>query len=144
MSEQFQVVDTTQIQLDSLVSVMDSLGYRLDRRGGSGDIRKPTGGFVTDNVNMKANRNISTTTAVKIHNTPRSQWVKVLPGWYQLQVGGMVLVVTAYALNVLFARKLVEKVKFQKNRKSQFHVVVTDHMVKPVDEDYTALLGLTA
>lgn len=144
MSEQFQVVDTTQIQLDSLVAVMDTLGYRIDRAGAEGDKRKPTGGFITDNRQLAANRNLGLSTAVKIHNAHDGLWIPVAPGWYRLDVPGVQIVVSAYALAVLRARKLVEKVKFQKNRKSPWHVVVTDHMVKPVKEEYVALLGLAA
>lgn len=144
MTEEFQMVDTTQIQLDSLLFVMDSLGYRLDRAGAEGDKRKPTGGFVTDNKALKANRNIGLENAVKIHNATRKQWVKVKDGWYRLDLPGIDMVLSAYALNILFARKLVEKVKFQKNRNSPSHIKIVDHMVKPVNRAYVPLLGLVA
>lgn len=138
--KEFQVLDTTQIQLDSLLAVMDSIGYRVDRSGS--DSRKPTGGFVTDNRALKANRNISLMTAAKIHNAARSEWEKVAEGWYILRIGGFSVVLSAYALNILYARKLVHKVKLQKNRKAPSHLVVVGHMVKVVNRSYTPLLGL--
>jgi len=141
---EFQMVDTSQIQFDSLLFVMDALGYSLDRAGREGDKRKATGGFITDNPALKANRNLGLETAVKIHNAPRKQWVKVKEGWYRLDLPGVDIVVTAYALNILFARKLVEKVKLQKARTSPSHIKVTDHMVKPVNRAYIPLLGLVA
>lgn len=143
MTEQFQQIDTQRIQLDSLLAVMDTVGYRLDRTGAPGDKRKPTGGFVTDNPSLKANRNISITTAVKIHNAPRKAWIKVAEGWYRLDIPGVDIALSAYGLNILFARKIVEKVKFIKNRKSPSHLVLQDHMVKPVSRAYIPLLGLT-
>lgn len=147
MTEEFQMIDTQQVQLDSLMAVMDSVGYRLDRTGGTmpdgkPDKRKATGGFVTDNPALKANRNLSMTTAIKIHNAPRKQWVKVAEGWYKLDIEGINLCMSAYALNVLFARKLVEKVKFIKNRKAPSHLVLQSHMVKPVNRAYVPLFGL--
>ncbi|QNN99911.1 hypothetical protein phiPsa267_039 [Pseudomonas phage phiPsa267] len=142
--EGFQMLDTSSIQLDSLLYVMDSLGYRLDRAGAEGDKRKPTGGFVTDNPALKANRNIGLENAVKIHNAPRKQWVKVKEGWYRIDLPGLDIAISAYALNILFARKLVEKVKLQKARTTPHHIKVTDHMVKPVSRAYIPLFGLTA
>lgn len=145
----FQVVDTAQIQLDSLLAVMDTVGYRIDRAGGTlpdgkPDKRKPTGGFVTDNPNLKANRNLSLTTAIKIHNAPRKQWLKVAEGWYKLQLDGVDIILSVYALNILFARKLVEKVKFIKDRKAPNHIKLQSHMVKPANRAYTTMLGLEA
>ncbi|QHZ59998.1 hypothetical protein PJKIFABJ_00043 [Pseudomonas phage PE09] len=145
----FQMVDTSSIQLDSLIFVMDSLGYRLDRAGGTlpdgkPDKRKPTGGFVTDNVALKANRNIGLEKAVKIHNAPRKQWVKVKEGWYKIDIPGLDIAISAYALNILFARKLVEKVKLQKARSAPHHIKVTDHMIKPISRAYIPLFGLVA
>ncbi|QXV71693.1 hypothetical protein psageK4_039c [Pseudomonas phage psageK4] len=142
--EGFQMLDTSSIQLDSLLYVMDSLGYRLDRAGAEGDKRKPTGGFVTDNPALKANRNIGLENAVKIHNAPRKQWVKVKEGWYRIDLPGLDIAISAYALNILFARKLVEKVKLQKARTTPHHIKVTDHMIKPISRAYIPLFGLTA
>lgn len=145
----FQAVDTTHIQLDSLIAVMDTVGYQIDRGGqylpdGRPDKRKPTGGFITFNKNLKANRNLSLTTAVKIHNSPRKNWVKVADGWYKLDLNGLDLILSAYALNVLYARKLVETVKIIKDRKTPNHLKVQSHMVKPANRAYTAMLGLEA
>ncbi|WVS24659.1 hypothetical protein PSPHG_CDS_0178 [Pseudomonas phage Psxphi15] len=145
----FQAKDTTQIQLDSLLAVMDSLGYRIDRAGatlpdGKPDKRKPTGGFITDNPQLKANRNLGLATAIKIHNAPRTQWVKVAEGWYKLNLAGVDIILSAYALNVLYARKLVEKVKFIKDRKTPNHIKLQSHMVKPANRAYTLMLGLDA
>ncbi|CUR44354.1 hypothetical protein VCM_00152 [Pseudomonas phage VCM] len=140
----FQAKDTTQIQLDSLLAVMDSLGYRIDRAGAQGDKRKPTGGFITDNPQLKANRNLGLATAIKIHNAPRTQWIKVADGWYKLNLAGVDIILSAYALNVLYARKLVEKVKFIKDRKTPNHIKLQSHMVKPANRAYTLMLGLDA
>jgi len=145
----FQAKDTTQIQFDSLLAVMDTLGYRVDRAGttlanGKPDKRKATGGFITENKALKANRNIGLATAIKIHNAPRSQWIKVTEGWYKLNLAGVDIIVSVYALNVLYARKLVEKVKFIKDRKTPHHIKLQSHMVKPANRAYTLMLGLDA
>lgn len=140
----FQAKDTTQIQLDSLLAVMDTVGYRIDRAGAQGDKRKPTGGFITDNPQLKANRNLGLDTAIRIHNAPRNQWIKVADGWYRLNLAGVDIILSAYALNVLFARKLVEKVKFIKDRKTPNHIRLQSHMVKPANRAYTLMLGLDA
>lgn len=142
MTQEFEMKDTQQIQLDSLLAVMDSLGYRLDRAGAPGDKRKPTGGFITDNPALKANRSLSMTTAVKIHNAPRKQWKKIQEGWYQIDIPGLNICISAYGLNILFARKIVEKVKFVKNRKAPSHLVLQSHMVKPANRAYIPLIGL--
>jgi hypothetical protein len=140
----FQVKDTTQIQLDSLLAVMDSIGYRIDRAGAVGDKRKPTGGFISDNPALKGNRNLGLNTAVKIHNAKRSQWIKVIDGWYKLDIAGLDIVLSIYALNILFARKLVQEVKFIKDRKTPNHIKIQSHLVKPANRAYTAMLGLEA
>lgn len=140
----FQAKDTTQIQLDSLLAVMDTVGYRIDRAGAQGDKRKPTGGFITDNPQLSANRNLGLDTAIRIHNAPRNQWIKVADGWYKLNLAGVDIILSAYALNVLFARKLVEKVKFIKDRKTPNHIRLQSHMVKPANRAYTLMLGLEA
>lgn len=140
----FQAKDTTQIQLDSLLAVMDVLGYRVDRAGNSGDKRKPTGGFITDNPALKANRNLGLEKAVKIHNAPRKQWVKVAEGWYKLDMAGVDIILSAYALNILYAKKLVEAVKFIKDRRTPNHIRLQSHMVKPANRAYTLMLGLDA
>ncbi|UOL48458.1 hypothetical protein QGX12_gp035 [Pseudomonas phage Kremar] len=150
----FQAKDTTQIQLDSLIAVMDVLGYRIDRAGGvlvdpvtgkqTVDKRKPTGGFITDNPQLKANRNLGLATAIKIHNAPRSKWVKVAEGWYKIDIPGIDIIMSVYALNILYAKKLVEKVKFIKDRKTPNHIKLQSHMVKPANRAYTLMLGLDA
>lgn len=140
----FQAKDTTQIQLDSLCAVMDVLGYRVDRCGQPGDKRKPTGGFITDNPQLKANRNLGLATAIKIHNAPRSKWVKVAEGWYKIDIPGIDIIMSVYALNILYAKKLVEKVKFIKDRKTPNHIKLQSHMVKPANRAYTLMLGLDA
>lgn len=140
----FQAKDTTQIQLDSLLAVMDVLGYHVDRAGAEGDNRKPTGGFITHNPHLQANRNLGLYKAVKIHNAPRKQWLKVAEGWYKLDMAGVDLILSAYALNILYAKKLVEKVKFIKDRKTPNHIRLQSHMVKPANRAYTVMLGLDA
>lgn len=141
-NEQFQIVDTVQIQADSLIAVMNHIGYQVDRAGQPGDKRKPTGGFITHNPRLKANRNIGTETAVKIHNATRRKWVKVSDGWYKIDIPGVNICLSAYALENLFAKKLVHKVKFQKSRKAANHVVLQGNMVKPVNRAYISLFGL--
>lgn len=140
----FQAKDTTQIQLDSLVAVMDVLGYRIDRAGATGDKRRATGGFITDNPHLKATRNLGLYTAVKIHNSTRKDWQKISEGWYQLTIGNVALVASLYAVNIFFAKKLVETVKFIKDRKTPNHIRLQSHMVKPANRVYTTLLGLEA
>ena len=146
MTEQteFQAIDTFNIQMDSLLNVMDSLGYRLDRIGVEGDKRPPTGGFITHIPGLQANRNLGLTTAVKIHNLERKEWLKLKEGWYKLPFEGIDICMSAYALNVLYARKLVEKVKFLKNRNIPSHIELQSNMVKPANRAYIPLLGLEA
>ena len=138
MTEQFVAKDTTRVQLDSLIAVMDALSYRIDTDN------RVSLGFVTDNRGLKGNRNISLRTAVKIHNTPRKDWQKLTEGWYTLPIAGLDIAVTAYALNILYARKLVTHVKLVKSRKSPNRLKVESHMVKPANRAYIPLIGLEA
>lgn len=144
MTEQFEMIDTLEIQLNSLSAVMNQIGYRLDRVGAKGDLRKATGGFITDNPSLQANRNIGLNTAVKIHNAERDDWKEHegYPGWYTLDIGGVDICLNKYGLNLVFASKLVEKVKLVKALKSVGHILVQNHMVKPVDKEYIHFLGI--
>lgn len=135
MTDKFELKNTGMVQVDSLVAFMDSIGYK--------PCPKVNGRFITDSPLLKSISSVSLSTAVRIHNSPRSQWRRTAQdGIYKLEIGDIEIYMNAYALNVAFARKLVHTVKLQKNRKSPDGVKVTSHMLKFVDPTYAKLLGL--
>lgn len=126
MTQEFQAVDTTVVQVRSVLNFMYALGYTLDA----------TGRFVTESKNMSGNRYLKANTAVAMHNLPNSEWKPVtdkygitmmFPSCVGLQSGFNPLGVT-----LAVASKLVDKAKISVTRKGG--IVTQDVMVKPLNQ----------
>ena len=132
----FQKVDTTIIQVRSVLNFMYALGYSLDTSS-------KTGRFVTEQREHQGNRFLSMAAAVRMHNLPEYQWdvyqneAKTLsvayPKGVNLQAG-----FSPIGVNIATASKLVQKVKFSVTRKGD--VVTQDVMVKPLNATVLALV----
>lgn len=136
MTQEFQKIDTTVIQVRSVLNFMYALGYKLDTKA-------KTGRFVTEQKEHQGNRFIGMALAVRMHNLPDSQWdvyenedktmSMALPQGIRLQSG-----FSPIGVNLAIASKLVQKVKFSVNRKG--NVVTQDVMVKPLNATVLALI----
>lgn len=136
MTQEFTKLDTTVVQVRSVLNFMYALGYTLDTEG-------KTGRFTTKQREHQGNRHIGMATAVRMHNLPQSMWtvfhnedktvVVVLPEGIKLQAG-----FSPIGVNLALASKLVEKVKYSVTRKGD--VVVQDMMVKPLNEAVLAMI----
>lgn len=128
---EFRLYDTSVIQAESLRLFMASLGYLPAR---------PNGGWITENPALIANRNISTRTAIRLHNLPENEWVSVTQGWFRPSGINIDLAVTRATLRVVFANKLVHQVKFSpaKNTTNGLSMPVDPlaHLVKPADAQF--------
>lgn len=123
--EDFQMLDTTVVQVRSVLNYMYTLGYTLDEEGKSGR-------FITKASAAQGNRYLSFATAVRLHNMPISQWTidgsgQTFPEGITLQTG-----FTPIGVRLAEASKLVKKVKLLVNRSGQ--LVTQDVMVKPLNE----------
>lgn len=127
VKEDFQVVDTTVIQVRSILNFMYTLGYTLD-----GTVK--TGRFFTEAADGQANRYLSVNTAIRMHNMPPENWelfgVKgaqvAKPKGINLKAG-----FTPIGVRIAIASKLVDKAKISVTRTGQ--IVTQDVMVKPLN-----------
>lgn len=140
----FQPVSTANVQAESLRLFMQQLGYFPSRANG---------GFTTDNPYLQRYRQISTATAIKLHNKQRAGWVKVKLDnsdvtWYKPKGLNVEIMLTAYGVNTLLAAKLVKQVKFQASRRALNGLVFpTDplaNLIKPQDTRYFGDFGIEA
>jgi hypothetical protein len=135
-TQEFQKVDTTVIQVRSVLNFMYALGYRLDETS-------KTGRFVTNHREHQGNRYLSMGVAIRMHNLQQHQWEvyqnedltlsMTLPKGVSLQQG-----FSPIGVNLAIASKLVQKVKFSVTRKG--NVVTQDVMVKPLNATVLALI----
>lgn len=122
---EFVPLDTTVVQVRSLLNFMYALGYTLD-------VGSKTGRFVTEQRAHQGNRFLSTATAVKMHNGQREDWNLdqeteiVYPSAVKMKVG-----FTALGVRLAICSKLVDKVKISVTRSGQ--IVTQDVMVKPLN-----------
>lgn len=130
---EFQMMDTSQIQVDSLGQYMGSLSYRFENDG-----------WVTSNPHLKHISRISHRTAIALHNLPISGWELQPNKVYAPRISGKILdiAMNGYSLSQSQATKLVKKVKMQPNRKMEGGVMLQSHMVKPFQPYMTVTLGL--
>lgn len=134
MQEEFVVLDTTAIQIDSLVTFMAKLGFSFNAARGS---------FKTDNDQPKGSRSLRFSTAQRLHNATMEDWKELVPGWYTFApVSLPTLALNGYQLQELYATKLVKKTKFLHARKGGGRITLNSPMVKPAHPMMTALLGL--
>jgi len=129
--KEFQVLDTTAIQVRSLLNFMLALGYNVDNTSKSGR-------FVTELPVFQGNRYLSFDTAVKLHNA--RDW-----SLQEEQFAWPTVVQIAQPYNVLGvalaqASKLVEKVKLRVTKHGD--LIVLDPMVKPLNKAVEVLLGV--
>lgn len=123
--KEFQALDTTVVQVRSLLNFMYALGYTLDRQS-------KTGRFVTDVRTHNGNRHLSAATAIKMHNLRPEEWnvdesgEVVTPSCVQLKAG-----FTAIGVRLAMASKLVEMVKLSVSKNGT--VITQDVMVKPLN-----------
>lgn len=127
----FQAVDTTVVQVRSVLNFMYALGYTLDTTS-------KTGRFVTEQKAHQGIRYISANTAVRMHNLPVEKWDLyengvAVPSNLNFQVG-----FTAIGVQLAVASKLVEKAKFVVTRYGQ--AIVRDVMVKPLNNTVLSLI----
>jgi len=122
MTEDFQMKDTTAVQVRSVLNYMYALGYVLDATAKAR--------FVTEQAGGQGNRFLSIQTAIKLHNSTEADWAGfdgvVFPKAVKHQTG-----FTALGVKLAMASKLVEKVKISVSRRGV--VVTQDNMVKPMN-----------
>lgn len=130
---EFKMIDTSQIQVDSMVAYMGSLGYEFKDKG-----------WITTNANLKHISRISHRTAIALHNLPVSGWELQPNKVYAPRIAGKIFDIgmNGYTLSQSQATKLVQKVKMQPSRKTQEGVMLQSHMVKPFQPYMTVTLGL--
>lgn len=136
MTQEFQKVDTTVVQVRSVLNFMYALGYRLDETS-------KTGRFVTEQRNHQGNRFLSAAVAIRMHNLSDTQWDvyhnedhtvdAAFPQGVNLQAG-----FSTIGVALAVASKLVEKVKFSVTRNGS--VVTQDVMVKPLNASVLRLI----
>lgn len=127
MNQEFQAVDTTVVQVRSVLNFMYTLGYVLDSTA-------KTGRFVTEVAEGQANRWIGVRTAIKMHNKSEDGWEVTQergnpiarPKGISLKSG-----FSPIGVRLAIASKLVEKVKISVTRIGG--IVTQDVMVKPLN-----------
>ncbi len=138
----FEVVSTKSLQAESLRLFMQALGYVPARANG---------GFYTDNPFMAAHQQVSTATAIKLHNKGRTGWQRHrVEGsdqvWYRPKGLNVSILLSEYGLNVVLTAKLVKEVKFQASRKAPNGLVFPRdplaNLIKPNDRRYLSSFGI--
>lgn len=133
--EDFQALDTTVVQVRSVLNFMYALGYTLD-----GTVK--TGRFVTEQKFAQANRYIGVHTAIRLHNMKGEDWAAKVdtsgntmfyPTGVNLKNG-----FNPIGLRLAFASKLVPQVKFSVTRNGD--VVTQDHLIRPLNESVRQLV----
>lgn len=131
--EKFEVLDTTVVQVRSVLNFMYALGYTLDIEGKSGR-------FVSDNKAFKANRYLSFSTAAKMHNLADEAWNvnqetgETFPSCVTLATG-----YSTIGVRLAQASKLVKQVKLSITKHGQ--VLTLDPMIVPLNKIVAALIG---
>lgn len=129
----FEVLDTTVVQVRSVLNFMYTLGYTLDVGGKSGR-------FVTELRHFQGNRHLSFTTACKLHNSGLENWLvdengALFPSCTNVKEGFSVI-----ALKLAEASKLVKQVKLSVNKHG--NLLTLDPMIVPLNKTVEGLIGL--
>jgi hypothetical protein len=130
----FEVLDTTVIQVRSVLNFMYALGYTLD-------LGSKTGRFVTEQRVHQGNRFLSFSTAAKLHNLQDEHWIvdqeteSASPTCVSLVVGFSTL-----GVRLAQASKLVKQVKLSVTKHGQ--VLTLDPMVVPLNKVVESLIGV--
>jgi hypothetical protein len=115
------MIDTSRIQLKSLMNFMKALGYEYSAH--------PTEKFFyTNDPNLKEIANISFNTAVKLHNGAYIDWCRE-------EFGRPFNKFTPYQLHVALASKIIYCVKLQYSKKKRI-IMTQSCMVKFISERY--------
>lgn len=126
VKQEFQSLDTTVVQVRSVLNFMYTLGYALDADS-------KTGRFFTNVKELQGNRFLSFATAAKFHNLREDDWAvdpesgEAYPAGITLQRGFSPL-----GVRLAIASKLVKQVKLSVARSGQ--VVTQDFLVKPLNQ----------
>ncbi len=128
VKQDFQALDTTVVQVRSVLNFMYALGYTLDETS-------KTGRFITKAKEFQANRLLSFATACRLHNLTSGEWSvdnesgKTRP--ISTHKIGLQNGFAAIGVSLAMASKLVQEVKLSVTRTGQ--VVTQDVMVKPLN-----------
>lgn len=122
----FEALDTTVVQVRSVLNFMYTLGYTLDPQG-------KTGRFFTEVKDLQGNRFLSFATAAKFHNLREEEWV-ISPETGEAHPEGITLRrgFSPLGVRLAVASKLVKEVKLSVARTGQ--VITQDVMIKPQNE----------
>lgn len=132
--KEFEVLDTTVVQVRSVLNFMYALGYALDDESTSGR-------FVTKDRTFKGNKYLSFSTAAKLHNLADEYWSvnedtgEVKPACVNLVNGFSTL-----GVKLAQASKLVKQVKLSLSKNG--NVLTLDVMVVPLNKTVEGLIGL--
>lgn len=123
--KEFQALDTTVIQVRSVLNYMYSLGYVLDDT-------KENGRFVTNVKSAKGNKYLSANTAVTLHNSSDTDWQtddcgSMFHRDIKFQAGFSPL-----GISLAKASKLIKKAKFRVTRTGQ--LITQSVMIKPLNK----------
>jgi hypothetical protein len=132
-AKDFQPVDTTVVQVRSVLNFMYALGYALDRDS-------KTGRFVTEIAQWQGNRYLGFSTAAKLHNLADENWVSLDGESFQASSFTHVTGFSPLGLRLAQASKLVKQVKLRVTKHGQ--VITLDPMVIPLNKVVESLIGL--
>lgn len=130
----FEVLDTTVVQVRSVLNFMYALGYSLDEGCNSGR-------FITKNPAFKGNLTLSFDTAAKLHNLSDENWLvnqetgEALPTCVNISRG-----FTTIGVRLAQASKLVKQVKLSITKNGNLKPL--DLMVVPLNKTVEGLIGL--
>jgi hypothetical protein len=134
MSKDFQALDTTVVQVRSVLNFMYALGYTLDEESKSGR-------FVSKNKMFKGNKHLSFSTAAKLHNLADENWsVDQTTGVAKPSCVNLVNGFTVIGVRLAQASKLVKQVKLSLSKHGD--VITLDVMVVPLNKVVEGLIGL--
>lgn len=134
MTKDFEMLDTTVVQVRSVLNFMYALGYTLDEESQSGR-------FVAESKQLKANKYLSFSTAAKLHNLVDERWIvdsdtgMTKPDFIDI-VGGFSVI----GVRLAQASKLVKQVKLSVTKHG--NVLTLDVMVVPLNKVVEGLIGL--
>lgn len=123
--KEFQALDTTVVQVRSVLNFMYTLGYSLDMASNKGRM-------VSYTAEQQGNRFLSFNTAVAMHNLGEADWSvdqttgQAFPSVVKLRVG-----FAGIAVRLAIASKLVKKAKIATRKNGQLDTKSV--MVKPTN-----------
>ena len=135
------VTVTQYAQSESLRQFMRGLDYLPAR---------PNGGFATTSAVLKPHSQISTATAIKLHNLTREDWKPhpVYTGYFypEALADKLDILISEFTLDIIMASKVVHKVKFQASRKHINGLVFPPdenaNLVRVTKPSYKKMLGI--